>query len=75
MEIKIDDFTDAHRHIVTALNQCKTNDAAVVIIVLGRVLAELSCRAGMPKETLLNGLSETYDMTILDEQAEAGEPH
>ena len=74
-ELNLADFEDAHKKIVASLYECNTNDSAVVIIVLGRILAELACRASMPKELFMSGLSETYDMTLLEEQADAGEPH
>jgi hypothetical protein len=73
--LNMDELTDAHKHIVKALYECKTNDSAVVIIVLGRILAELACRASMPKDLFMSGLSDTYDMTLAEEQREAGEPH
>ena len=75
METSLDEFEDAHTHIITALNECKTTNAGVVIVVLGRLLAELACKAGMPKDVLLNGIEQSYDMALTDEKAEAGEPH
>ena len=74
-ELNLADFEDAHKKIVASLYECNTNDSAVVIIVLGRILAELACRASMPKDLFMAGLAETYDMTLLEEQADAGEPH
>lgn len=70
-----DELEDAHKHILAALHECKTKEASVVIIVLSRILAELSCKAGMPRKVLLEGISETYDMVLSDERKEAGEPH
>ena len=74
-ELNLAHFEDAHKKIVASLYECQTNDSAVIIIVLGRILAELASRAAMPKELFMAGLSETYDMAMLEEQTEAGEPH
>jgi uncharacterized membrane-anchored protein len=74
-ELNIAEFEDAHKHIVASLHQCKTNDSAVIIIVLGRILAELASRAAMPKDLFMAGLSDTYDMALAEEKEEAGEPH
>jgi len=75
MESTLDEFVDAHKHIVTALNMCETNNSAVVIVVLGRILAELACKAGMDKDVLIHGIEQSYDMTLAEEQEDAGEPH
>lgn len=75
MEHSLDEFVDAHKHIVTALNMCETNNSAVVIVVLGRILAELACKAGMDKAVLINGIEQSYDMILAEEQEDAGEPH
>ena len=74
-ELNLEHFEDAHKRIVAALYECQTTDSAIVIIVMGRILAELASRAAMPKELFMAGLSDTYDMALAEEQDEAGEPH
>lgn len=75
METTLEEFEDAHKHIVAALQACETNNSAVVIVVMGRILAELACKSGMPKDILISGLDQSYDMALEDEKDEAGEPH
>lgn len=73
--LNLADFEDAHKKILASLYECNTNDSAVIIIVMGRIIAELASRAAMPKELFMAGLSDTYDMAMREEQDEAGEPH
>jgi len=75
MEASLEEFEDAQTHIITALNMCETTNAGVVIVVMGRIMAELACQANMSKDVLLNGIGQAYDMALAEAKADAGEPH
>jgi hypothetical protein len=75
MQAPLAEYENAHKHIIAALQTCDTNRIPVLIVVMSQIMAELACQMSMSKETLLAGVSSSYDLSLEEEKADAGEPH